>query len=268
MGRRGIAALLLATVALAGCGGGGKNASSSGSHAVSGDPVALATAKTSHVGSVEADFAIAGPAVQGHGTGVFNTGQSASGQVGMTVTVNGRPLKIDMVLTGKALYMRSPAFSQAGLTGAKEWVKFDLARIAGQARQLGLGGLLGESSTPTGALAYLRGSSGHLTKVGTETVRGEAMTHYKVTVDLELAAKRASGSARQSLRQAIGTTGARKLQVDVWIDGKGYIRKLTLPGKGQAPSVTIELHDFGSHVSISAPPSYSVVDVTKLRQGG
>jgi len=246
--------VLVLAFALAGCGGGGAGRSS--------DQIALAADKTSKAGSIEADFTVNGGGVNGHGTGVFNTGDKGSGQLTITVNVGGRSFKIDTVITGTVLYMRSPAFQQ--LTGGKQWVKLDVGKIARQ-RGIDLGSLLNTSPTPTSALAYLGGSAGKVEKVGTEKVQGVDTTHYRVTVDLERAAKHAKGTARQSLERLIRTSGVKRVPEEVWIDDKGYVRKVVYETAGgsssQAARVTMVLHDFGPHVPIQPPPKGSVVDI-------
>jgi hypothetical protein len=261
MARRG-AALLALALALAGCGGGG------GGNNASGERIALAAAKTAKVGSIEADFRISGAGIEGKGTGVFNTGKKSSGQLTMTVAGNGRSVKIDTVITGTVLYMRSPMFAQ--LTGGKQWVMLDLGKIARQ-RGIDLGSLLNSSPTPTSALAFLRGSGRNVEKLGRERVRGVQTTHYHAIVDLRRAAAQANGEARQSLRRLTNASGVRQLPVDVWIDGHGYVRRVAYELKtgSVAPKVTMELHDFGAHIPISAPPRRSVVDLmSKLGGGG
>jgi hypothetical protein len=253
MARRLVPVFALA-VALAGCGGGGSSKSS--------DQIALAADKTSKAGSIEADFTVNGGGVNGHGTGVFNTGQNGSGQLTMTVNVQGREFKIDTVITGTVLYMRSPAFQQ--LTGGKQWVKLDLGKIAAQ-RGIDIGSLLNTSPTPTSALAYLGGSAGKVEKVGTEKVQGADTTHYRVTIDLARAAAHAKGTAKQSLKRLMQTSGVKKVPEDVWIDDKGYVRKVVYDtaggGGGQKARVTMVLHDFGPKVPIQPPPKDSVVDI-------
>ena len=101
-------------------------------------------------------------------------------------------------------------------------------------------------------------------------IGGVSTTHYKVTVDLERAAARPSGSGRRSLQRVIQSTGTKKLPVDVWVDGDGYVRKVEYSqgsGNGKAVKVTMELHDFGSPKQIEAPPAASVIDFQKALGG-
>lgn len=252
---------VLALVCATGCGSGGGSASAS--------DIAGAAKKTARSGSLEADFTIAGAGLNGSGTGVFNTGASRSGQLTMTVTAGGREIPVDTTVTGDVLYMRSPVFSQT-LTGGKQWIKVDLAALAKQ-RGTDLSSFLNASPTPTNALAYLGGAS-DVKKVGSESVRGVKSTHYDVTVDLQRAASHARGSVRTSLERVISQSRLKTLPLDVWVDGSGYIRKVSYQengGSGQAAQVTMELHDFGTAVSIKPPPSGAVVDLMKtLQQGG
>lgn len=254
-------------LALAGCGGDGGGGKRGGGE--NSNQIALAANKTSKAGSIKADFTVNGGGVEGHGTGVFNTGDKASGRLTITVGVGGRQFKIDTVITGTVLYMHSPAFRQ--LTGGKQWVKLDLGKIARQ-RGIDLGSLLNTSPTPTSALAYLGGSAGKVDKIGTENVQGVDTTHYRVTVDLERAASHARGSARQSLKRLMQTSRVKKIPEDVWIDGKGYVRKVVYENAGgtgsQKVRVTMVLHDFGPRAQIQPPPKGSVADIMSRLPGG
>jgi hypothetical protein len=265
---RAIAAIAVAlALALAGCGGGKK--SNGSAKPVSSQLIVAAAAKSARAGSVEADFHIAGPGVSGSGSGVFNTGPDRSGQLKMKVNVRGMAVPLDSVISGNVLYLRSAAFSQLGLSGDKQWVKLDLGQLANQ-RGLDLSSLTNTSPTPTSALEYLRGS-GKVKEVGSEPVDGVDTTHYKVTVDLERAAAKSKGSTRVSLRRVIQTTGVKRLPIDVWIDGKGYVRKVQYAQSSRndgAVKITMKLHDFGAPVEVKPPPADSVVDLNQALGGG
>ena len=241
----------------AGCGGGSDSASPA--------DIAQAAKKTSHTGSFEADFGIAGQGLSGTGSGVFDNGENPAGQLNMTVdSGNGRQIPVDTVVTGDVFYMRSPAFAQS-LANDKQWIKLDLAKLA-QERGVDLGGLLNASPSPNNALAYLAGTE-DVEKVGSEKVGGNDTTHYRVRVDVGDAAKKANGSVKSSL-QGVRAVGVKKLPMDVWLDPNGYIRKVSYQehaGRQQAAKVTMQLHDFGSRVTIAPPPNDSVVDLTQLQ---
>jgi hypothetical protein len=258
---RWLALLPVLAVLAAGCGGGGGSSASN-------DDIANAATKTAKAGSLEAEFAISGQGIKGDGSGVFNTGKDSSGQLQMTVTSSGRQVPVDTIVTGQVFYMRSPALSNT-LSGGKQWIKVDLNELAKQ-RGVNLGSLFDASPTPMNALAYLAGSS-KVEKVGAESVGGTDTTHYRVTVDVKQAAKKASGAARRSIRSVLTQGGVSKLPLDVWVDGNNYIRKVIYDEQapGQSPTkVTMQLHDFGKPISIQAPPSQAVVDLLQLQAGG
>ena len=94
-------------------------------------------------------------------------------------------------------------------------------------------------------------------KVGSESVGGVDTTHYSVSANLDRAAKHASGSTKDALQGVISQSGVKTLPLDVWVDENGYIRKVSYDehaGRRQAAKVTMELHDFGKPVAITAPP--------------
>jgi len=253
----------------AGCGGGSKSTQSS---ATNQNPIAQAAAKTSRAGTVKIDFGISGKAVKGGGRGVFDTSTNGAGRLAMTVEGNsGGATTVDTISSGALLYIRSPVFQQV-MPAGKQWVRVDLAQLAKQ-NGVDLGSLVDSNPTPTGALAYLRGSTGSVQDLGKEKVKGENTTHYRTTIDLEQAAKRAKGSTRQSIRRVIDVAGVTKLPVEVWVGDDGYVRKVTYAqhsGRNQSAKITMEMYDFGSPVTITPPPAAMVIDFQKMLspQGG
>lgn len=256
---------LAVVVVVAGCGGG--KSKQAAPKEVSNELIVAAATKSTKAGSVEADFKISGAGVKGSGSGVFNTGPSRSGQLTMKVTVRGMEVPLDTVISGNVLYMRSSVFSQLGLPANKQWVKVDLAQLA-QQRGIDLSSLANTSPTPTSALSYLRGS-GKVREVGKESVEGAETTHYKVVVDLEKAVARSDAATRESLRRVIKASGAKTLPIDVWVDGKGYVRRVQYAQRasGQAVKVTMDLHDYGKPVTVKPPPSDTVIDLMQAVGG-
>jgi hypothetical protein len=187
----------------------------------------------------------------------------------------------DLVMIGSVVYERIPALRAA--TG-KQWLKIDLDTIGQAAGVEGLGSLAQSTSNdPGAALAYLRGA-GSVEDAGHESVRGETTTHYKAVVDLEQAAGRAPEAQARTLRQVAKLLGVAKQPIDVWIDGDGRVRRLTetidytkanLPAsvpKTALPkrmTILVEYFDFGTPVSVEAPPASDVGDFSELLgQGG
>src|SRR5262249_22955454 len=176
---------------------------------------------------------------------------------------------LESIVTRNVLYMRSPVFAQAGLSGSQEWVKLDLAKLARQ-RGIGLSSLVNASPTPNSVFAYLKGS-GKVTKVGSDKVQGANTNHYHVTVDLEQAAKRSDAATAQSIRRVIRLSGVKKIPVDAWIDGQGYLRKVSWAEHTSpvvAAHVTMLLHDFAPPVQIKPPPPGATLDLLQRLSGG
>ena len=102
---------------------------------------------------------------------------------------------------------------------------------------------------------------------GSESVGGVNTTHYTVSANLDRAAQHLQGATRDTVQGVISQSGVKNLPLDVWVDENGYIRKVRYDehaGRREAAQVTMELHDFGAPVPISAPPSNAVVDLTKM----
>jgi hypothetical protein len=263
MRRRAAAAALVAAPILAGCGGGGGNNASA-----TPETVTSAAAKSAQAGSMKADFTISGQGAKGQGTGTFNTGGDRSGKSTMDLQVSNNTSTLDSVVTGNVLYLRSRVFAQAGISGAQQWVKLDLGKLA-QQRGLDLSSLVNASPTPASALAYLKGTK-DVRKVGSESVQGVDTTHYRVNVDLRRAAARASGSGKDSIRRVMQVSGLRTLPMDTWVDDKGFLRKVAWTehtSRNTSSKVTMVLHDFGAPVKIE-PPSGNVVDLLQRISGG
>ena len=92
-----------------------------------------------------------------------------------------------------------------------------------------------------------------------------------MTIDADQAVNSAPEAQRDEVRNSIGTFGSKTIPADVWIDGKGRLRKVRLhiaasstTSKG---SVTFEYFDLGARVNVGAPPADEVVDFQDLLGG-
>jgi hypothetical protein len=171
---------------------------------------------------------------------------------------------MDAITQGFVIYLKSPLFqSQPGFPKGKEWVEIDIEKAA-KSMGVDLGSL--QDTSPKSALSPLRGSNGKPKKVGKETVRGVATTHYSATVDLQAAADKASGSTAKSLRKLIQLTGTKTIPVDVWVDGHGLVRKESYAQRFTAGHPVVRLtevmYGFGPTINIPAPPSDKVFNAT------
>ena len=193
----------------------------------------------------------------------------------------GGTVKQQLIFDGLTFYMRSAMFEQI-LPAGKRWLKIDLDAV-GKQMGLDIGALMsqGGSQDPTQVLAYLKAASGEVTRVGTETVRGVATTHYKATIDFRKVPDSAPAdqraAVRRSIEQLIELSGASTAPIEVWIGEDGLARRIvsTATTGTQAQRIKlrqrIELFDFGTKVDVTIPPASAVLDagdLGDLSQGG
>lgn len=182
--------------------------------------------------------------------------------------------KIEVVQDGDAGYVRLPAIDDQ-LPEGKIWVRgtagdattagFDVEQLDSFAR-----------NDPRDVLEALRGQSGELETVGPEELRGVATTHYRVHLDPADLAKRAvadNADAASLFDQLSGQSGVTDVPLDIWIDGEGLVRKLSVDvdapdattGRSGHVSLAFELWDYGEPVEIDVPPASQVADASALR---
>lgn len=264
--------VLAATLAAGGCGG---------STVAAIEPVAEAAEATMHAGGTQMalDATVEGaglPApVRVTGSGTFNMSRregrmqmSMSGlpTSGLGGASNGR-LQMSELLTPSALYVSSPLFGTK-LPGGAKWVKVDLSELDAKLG-IDLQSLMSGQSNPAEILKYMRGKGASVQKVGEEAVRGTPTTHYRGTVDLlreveTLPAK--DRPALSKLKQMVAQSGIRTLPVELWIDSRHLLRRLTIDASplvaGQSVHVklTIELFGFGPTPAVAPPPSNQVFE--------
>lgn len=189
---------------------------------------------------------------------------------------------MEMIQDGPTLYMRSPLL--ASVAGAsRPWIKLDVSTLGG----LGDGGTNPFGATqgdPSRMLEMLAGASDAVVQVGREQVDGTSTTHYRAEVSMDRAIDRLPARQRDQLKPMAGQfaqlTGARTFPVDVWIDGAGLPRKvqMALEIRGTATGVTVpaltmtmtlELSDWGTPVTVTPPPADQVTDVSRtIRSNG
>lgn len=177
------------------------------------------------------------------------------------------------------LYARLPGSLLARLSHGKRWVSVDLATLSehgdGSFQQL----LTDSPSDPTAVLQFLRGAGDTVTKDGQDTIDGAPTTHYTVDLNLDRAAQGQNAATQQSIHVLEGQLGSHTLPAQVWIDDQGRVRRIMLhetlrgtSGSGQhgnvGVDVTATLSDFGTPVTITAPPAGQTADLTQALSGG
>jgi LppX_LprAFG lipoprotein len=271
------ALVVAATAAVtAGCG------SSRHAHALALDPVASSAAKTQQAGAarIRLSLALSSPRLgQGRsfavrGTGAID-GTRAELTLGLGALLHSAGLPTGANGTVKEIFLRrnddyvlyvKSGLAAAYLPGGKQWVELDVSKL-GKSAGLDVGQLLsGSPLQPSDLLSMLKGEGAKVRTVGPATVDGVSTTQYRVTIDVAKALQARGASPLLGAAAAQAPT----IPADVWIGKDGLVRRIKV-SYGVAhthAAMTMDLYDYGAHVTIAAPPSSSVVDATQLVESG
>ncbi|KAA2250159.1 hypothetical protein F0L68_39130 [Solihabitans fulvus] len=194
----------------------------------------------------------------GSGTGAIDfANHRSTAEMTMGGGESGRPnAKTVTVMDGSTAYLQMAVGGEGG-----HWIKFDLSKLAGP----------GGGTDLSNYLDLLAGATDS-SQVGSDTVRGTATTHYKVTVDpkklldqhpelkafydsLSELTKKVAPSASAGSDSALAPK-----PYDVWIDGSGLVARVQSSmktksegGKDATAKVTVEYYDYGMPVQITVP---------------
>jgi hypothetical protein len=275
---RGLALLAALAIGLTGCtGGSGASGGSGGSGARADTPSAAQIVRAANTKTLAArtarvdlryEITSSGQApIDLTGTGSVDL---TSGNSQLTMTMPGLGAA-ELRTVDRTMYLKLPA-QFAGL-GGKPWLRLDAKGMAGA----GLGQLT--QLSPADQLAYLKGASEDVTTVGKETIEGTPTTHYRATLDLDLAAKTMSAGARKTLAEARKSLSSPRLPADVWVDEAGVLRKFEItltvtppksatpvPGAPTGPMTMVvsqRYSDLGTPVTVTAPPASQFTDMSK-----
>jgi hypothetical protein len=141
---------------------------------------------------------------------------------------------------GSTVYMSAPIFS-GQLPDGKTWMKIDYSDFAGAQQS---------SIDAQAMLDQLRSVSPEVSEVGSERVRGVATTRYAATIESD---------------------DAGFSNVGVWIDRRGYVRRMTMTvpfnivgGPAAQMAMQMDFYDFGIDPQISMPAEGDTFDATEL----
>ena len=172
------------------------------------------------------------------------------------------------------LYVRLPDAPGAPFPRGKAWVGMSLP---GHAADEGLPFLpLGNvDANPMDLLSALTAVASKVADLGPATIRGVAVTHYRVSVDLAEAEAHQRPQARAEFHSFASSLGSATLPVDVWVDGQARVSRIaiSLPmphGSGMPAdfrvSAAVDYYDFGVPVQVSAPPASEVMSASGFSQ--
>ncbi|PWI43658.1 hypothetical protein [Streptomyces sp. ICBB 8177] len=167
-----------------------------------------------------------------------------------------------------AAYANLGDAASAQLDG-KHWVKYsyaDLAKIMGAGSGAAMQQLM-QNDNPVHNV-QLALASGTLHRVGTETVRGVAATHYEGTENTG-SLSTASGltaAEREQLQRQLKQAGVTSGTVDLWVDAHNLPVKVAdrMQTSQGTVSSTLYYSDYGVAFSETAPPASDTADLTAL----
>ncbi len=245
------------------------------------DPVAAAADKSADAGSVrvsiEASFAAGGVTGAIEAEGVFDEDEGeltldASDLLRELNLPGGSSGEVKLISTKEdghsVVYVNLSALGGV-LPVGMTWIKADVDKAASLAGS-DFGQLLGLSGqSPAETLDLLRGA-GAVAKVGSDTIDGSEVTHYRATVDLVQALEQ-RGVPAPTVQALIATGASTELPIDVWIGADdGFVHRIrfaydaTVNGERVSAELTMTMSDWGTDVSIDVPPADQVFDVTAL----
>jgi hypothetical protein len=139
-------------------------------------------------------------------------------------------------------------------------------------RSMGLGGLSTTSSDPSQFVDYLRAAGANATRVGTQTIRGVATTHYRVMVSLDRYPKLVAPADRTAAARGVSVLesalGSHTIPMDVWVDHQKLVRRLSfafaecVENQRLKLGMTMELYDYGPQPQPSIPSASESYDIT------
>ncbi|GHF68996.1 hypothetical protein FHX82_003495 [Amycolatopsis bartoniae] len=275
------AALVAAGLAVSACSSNGNSTTTAAQEqpASPGQVVAAAYTKTTDAKTAKTamttQITAAGQTVPVSASGVIDfAGNTAQ----LTETLPNGAGNAEARFLNGVVYQQLPANLGAALSGGKPWISIDANKLAQQQYGASLSDLQGLNvSDPSDALGYLRGAGDQVREIGPDTVDGTPTKHYDVTLDLDKAAAGRSPQAQQATQRLEQQLGSHTLPAQVWVDDQGRLRKLVMDekitpqttaaqnGASTGPvtvSITETFSDFGTPVTVTAPPADQVADVT------
>ncbi|HEX3589583.1 MAG TPA: hypothetical protein VHV74_08115 [Pseudonocardiaceae bacterium] len=193
-------------------------------------------------------------------TGDMKFGSSVAEQMTMNLPSVG---SMRMVLVDGTIYLKLPSSLTQELGSDKPWAKISLNGDDPLSQSLGSTTDLAGQADPSQLLKQIA-SAGTITKVSHETLNGQPVTHYAITVDVAKMAQTMTGNAQE--KQALSQLGISTMPFDIWVDSNNLPMKIVtkvaydnpVSGGSEAVSIQVNYSNWGQPVTISAPPSSEV----------
>ena len=216
-----------------------------GAHKV--DPAAfVGRLKTAAAALTTARFAMmmdmSGQSIQANGA-LDMTGDQPAMQISMDLT--GMGTLTDMRIVDGVMYIQDPT------SGSGKYLKMDLGDPNGP---LGNMGDALDSYNPGQMISKMSPRAFRsVTDLGSETVGGRQLEHYRVVVDV--------GAASQVFKNLPSRASLPKtMTYDMWLDSENRMARFKMLMK-KVTQVTASYSDYGADVHITAPPASQVMEM-------
>jgi hypothetical protein len=273
-----VAATVASVIALAGCGSSGSSSRTAGDGTGESSDAGSAVVRAADVTGASSGYRFqATMSITGASTALkaamSGTILSASnrGALALRESVQDHSINVSERYSGKTYWVSVTGIPGASALTSKPWLKYNLGSTL---NQLGVGGLPSGGSNPTQFLTYMKAAGADAQRLGTETIRGVATTHYAVTVNLNgyvrLVPPAARPAARTAIQRLIAAIGSDTMHMQVWIDHHNLARRLSLSfpecvaQQHLRVGMTMDLFDFGTNATVTLPTAAQSHDITPL----
>lgn len=273
----GAVAALLAPLALGACGGSSAppNPVARAAYVSTGEPGMRFTLDVhlSRSGPTQS-FSVTGSGYAGPGGHSASLNMDFSGIPGAGGLLS-RGHGVQAVYVYPTMYLRMPFISDK-LPEGKSWLEVELGKVLNATHATSVPQALGIGQVdPTQILQYLKASSGEVRDVGSQRLYGVSTTHYQVRLRLPSVLAKLPADARSAAKALLQHVGnASAIPFDVWVDGKGRVRRVQISVAvegttvtGQA-TVTVGFTSYGPVPAVAPPPADEVVNLTGMLSGG
>lgn len=181
--------------------------------------------------------------------------------------------RMEMRMTDMAGYldMGNSAQMMSALQG-KRWMKIDFNNLAGVPMLSNFAYMkdIGKNNDPSIKLKGLLASP-NLKKVGEEQRNGVQTLHFAGTLAVDEVAKASAGYGLtqqdlDSMESTMKQAGITSTSYDVWVDGSGLPVEIKFSENANLGTISgdISYSDWGTSVSVTAPPADQTVDIADL----
>ncbi len=256
--------VVLATVALAGCGGGSHVTATSTvrtSTAGSGRVPSFSSARAASTAARTVEFTlkirahIGAATVESEETGLFSFRER---RAHLYKQIPGSPVPQELVLLGPFTYTNGNVQAALSDPTVKPWTKLDTRRLAAKQRRN-----QPDELAHVVAPAYLSDGVARATPAG-RAPDGE--TRFTGLVDPSLLARNVPAAARASVLAAVRNDYQTKpFPATFWLDGRGRVRRVRVDYRtAQRTRITVDTSysGFGSKINVTLPAAGDIEDIS------